>query len=197
IHGIILAGGKASRMQGVDKGLQLLNGKPLIEHVFERLRPQVHSMTISANRNISDYEKFLSSVIVDEGNIDCGPLLGILSAMKHIKKTASSGDWVVLTPCDAPRVADNLVQKLTRDTNIPLTKISALLPFDGQRHQALFSMLPLQVIDRLQDTITIKNLKVTDWLLSLSPHIVDLSDIAATFSNINTLQQLHSLQSRP
>ena len=196
IHGIILAGGKASRMNGVDKGLQLLHSRPLVEHVLERLAPQVKTITISANRNISEYEKFQHDVIPDQATYYQGPMAGIATAMSHIRKTAAIDDWVILSPCDTPMLATNLVQRLTAGVTLPHQQHSALLPFDGKHRQTLFSILPLQLTDSIQDAVNENRLKVTDWLMSTQPLIKDLSDIADSFTNINTLDQLQSCQSQ-
>jgi molybdopterin-guanine dinucleotide biosynthesis protein A len=84
ITGLILAGGRASRMHNVDKGLQRLNGKPLVEHVIERVKPQVSALAINANRNLEDYQQYGLPVWPDADlpkSIDTyafkGPLAGL------------------------------------------------------------------------------------------------------------------------
>ena len=58
ITGLVLAGGRGSRMGGVDKGLQNFNGTPLALHALMRLQPQVGELMINANRNLAAYESF-------------------------------------------------------------------------------------------------------------------------------------------
>jgi molybdenum cofactor guanylyltransferase len=76
VTGLVLAGGQGSRMGGVDKGLQVFRGKPMVAHVIERLAPQVDELLINANRNPADYGRFGHRVIADEIEGFAGPLAG-------------------------------------------------------------------------------------------------------------------------
>ena len=85
IHAVVLAGGRGSRMGGVDKGLQLLDGRPLVAHVIERLAPQAHTLLISANRNLATYAALGHRVLADPpGLAFAGPLAGMLAALEAI-----------------------------------------------------------------------------------------------------------------
>ena len=85
ISAIILSGGRATRMNGVDKGLVLLQNKPLIAHVIERLKPQVDEIFINANREIATYEAFGLPVLQDENAEFIGPLAGFSLGLQHAK----------------------------------------------------------------------------------------------------------------
>ena len=85
ITAVILAGGKGRRLEGQDKGLVVYQDKPLIQHVIERIQPQVANIVINANRNQEEYKRFGFPVISDEMSDFQGPLAGFSTAMKSVK----------------------------------------------------------------------------------------------------------------
>ncbi|PRI66173.1 Molybdenum cofactor guanylyltransferase, partial [Haemophilus influenzae] len=107
ISAVILAGGKARRMGGQDKGLQILGKQSLIEHVINRLQPQIHQISINTNRNQTEYAKFGFPVFSDELPDFQGPLSGMLTALEKTKS-----DFILFTPCDTPFFPMNLLDKL-------------------------------------------------------------------------------------
>lgn len=110
IAGLILAGGLATRMQGQDKGLVLFKDKPLVEHVIERLSPQVDKLWISANRHLDAYQKFGYPVFPDASEFQgMGPLAGLASLLPHLSSDISH---VQLSACDTPYLARSMVQDL-------------------------------------------------------------------------------------
>ena len=109
VTGVILAGGRGRRMGMVDKGLQLLKGKPMVEHVIDRLRPQVSTLMINANRNTEAYATFGYPVYADDPMDFSGPLAGFLTGLRHCKTL-----YLVTAPCDAPFLSRHLVEDLYR-----------------------------------------------------------------------------------
>ena len=107
ITGVILAGGRAQRMGGCDKGLIKLLGKPLVEYVIRALKPQVAEMIINANRNRERYAAYGYPIIADLMDGFYGPLAGMASAMQ-----AARTPYIVTTPCDSPFVPSDLVKRL-------------------------------------------------------------------------------------
>ncbi|WP_247605548.1 molybdenum cofactor guanylyltransferase MobA, partial [Providencia rettgeri] len=107
ITGVILAGGRGSRMGGQDKGLVLLSGKPLYQHILARLQPQVGEVLINANRNQPRYSESQLTVISDLNNHFSGPLAGMQAALHHAKT-----DWLLFVPCDVPAFPLNLAEKM-------------------------------------------------------------------------------------
>jgi molybdenum cofactor guanylyltransferase len=112
IAAIILSGGRATRMYGVDKGLVVLQQKPLIAHVIARLKPQVDEIIINANREIEQYAAFGLPVLQDENDQDTlekfiGPLAGFSLGLQHAKH-----DYVLTVPCDSPLLPPDLAQRL-------------------------------------------------------------------------------------
>ena len=104
ITGVVLAGGQGRRMGGVDKGLQLLNGRPMIAHVIARLAPQVGDIVINANQNREAYAAFGHPVVPDAIEGYAGPLAGL-----HAGLQAATQPLVVTAPCDSPFLPEDLV----------------------------------------------------------------------------------------
>ena len=111
ITGIVLAGGRGSRMGGVDKGLQLYNGTALAKHAIEQLQPQVGHLLINANRNLDIYQAWdlpVSADVLMDGITDfAGPLAGFLIGLQHCKTP-----YLMTVPCDTPRFPSDLVRRL-------------------------------------------------------------------------------------
>ena len=110
IAGLILAGGQSRRMQGQDKGLQMLNGQMLVAHVIARLRPQLGQVWLCANRHLSQYETFDLPVFSDEtAYLGMGPLAGIASFTAHLPDEYTH---VQIAPCDTPFLPADLSARL-------------------------------------------------------------------------------------
>jgi len=107
ISAIILSGGRATRMNGVDKGLVLLQSKPLIQHVIDRLTPQADEILINANRELVQYQALGYTVLRDEVEDFLGPLAGFSLGLQHAKH-----DYVLTVPCDSPLLPVDLAQRL-------------------------------------------------------------------------------------
>lgn len=106
ITGVVLAGGRATRMGGIDKGLQALNGRPLWRHVAEALAPQVDELVISANRHLEQWRASGYPVFRDIQEGYQGPLAGMLAVMQQV-----ASPWFVFCPCDTPFIPSFLVER--------------------------------------------------------------------------------------
>ena len=107
VTGLILAGGRGSRMGGTDKGLQPLRGMPMAMHVLWRLAPQVIDVVINANRNLGAYEGFGRTVVPDASADFQGPLAGMLAGLPYCET-----EWMMVVPCDTPHLPTDLVARL-------------------------------------------------------------------------------------
>lgn len=107
VTGVVLAGGRGSRMGGRDKGLLEYGGRTLVEHQLELLRPQVGALLISANRNLDRYAAYGVPVIRDSSADFPGPLAGMLAALR-----AARTPWVVCVACDTLGLPGSLVARL-------------------------------------------------------------------------------------
>jgi len=107
ITGLLLAGGRGSRMGGVDKGLQPFNGQPLALHAMRRLTPQVGPIMVNANRNLAEYEALGAPVWPDSLADHAGPLAGFLTGLEHC-----ATPWLLTVPCDTPLFPLDLAARL-------------------------------------------------------------------------------------
>lgn len=186
VTAVILAGGKASRMHGVDKGLITLGDKPLIEHVIARLQPQVQQIIISANRNLDTYRQFGLPVLTDQNHDYLGPLAGIATAMQQC-----TTEYLLVQPCDCPFLPHDLAEKMT--AAIIANNADVCLAFDGRRLQPLVALLSVSLLDRLDQSIAAGKLKVERWMLEQDHCMAEFKDPQA-FLNINTAQELEQAE---
>jgi molybdopterin-guanine dinucleotide biosynthesis protein A len=190
ITGLVLAGGRGSRMGGVDKGLQLLNGTPLARHALDRLAPQVGPLMISANRNLDAYAAFGVPVWPDEPPDYAGPLAGFLAGLMHC-----GTPWLATVPCDTPAFPADLVRRLAAtqaDVAIPVTTEQ-----DGvARRQPAFCLLRATLRDDLASFIAGGGRKIDQWLSHHTMAEVPFDD-ASAFFNANTLDELRGLEQTP
>jgi len=187
ITGVILAGGKARRMGGQDKGLLPLAGKPLIAHVLERLAPQVDQIAINANRNQAAYRNFDVPVFADRLDDYQGPLAGMAAAMEQ-----ADTELVVLLPCDSPFIPPDLVARLRQALESQDKDIA--VAHDGQRMQPVWVLLRRELLPRLQQALADGVRKVDHWYAGQRTAVVDLSDYPQAFANANTPEELQALE---
>ena len=184
---VVLAGGRAMRMGGMDKGLISLQNKPLIQHVISRLRPQVDEILINANREIAQYEAFGFKVFQDENQGFAGPLAGILLGLKYAKH-----DFVLSVPCDSPLLPLDLALRLYNGMLGSHADI-AIASSDGNAHP-VFCLMKKSVLPSLVDFLDAGERKVSAWQKSQAYCEVDFSDCNNAFVNLNTLEELRELE---
>lgn len=184
VTGAILAGGRAQRMDGADKGLVVLAGKPLLAHVLARLEPQTGAIVINANRNIDRYATFGYPVVVDEIGDFAGPLAGIHACLAY-----AATRYVATVPCDTPSLPEDLVPRLA--TALTAQGAHAAVARTGTRMQpvvALYDRIAVQA--SLAAFLRSGARKVEAWQDTLARVIVEFGDEAAAFRNINTPGEL-------
>ena len=186
---MILAGGRATRMGGKDKGLIELNGKPMVEYVIESLRPQVKTIIINANRNQQLYARYGFSVIGDDLQGFQGPLAGMASAMR-----AASTAYVLTVPCDGPLVPDDLVKRMYNALQNQHAELS--VAHDGERMQPVFALLVCTLLPSLEHFLRAGQRKIDLWYEEHQAALADFSDRPETFLNINTPQEREALEAR-
>ena len=182
ITGILLAGGQGRRMGGVDKGLQLLRGKPMAQHVIERFAPQVDELLINANHNIEQYQWLGYRVIPDAIGGFVGPLAGL-----HRGLSEATHPLVVTAPCDSPFLPLDLVAKL----HAALEQQNAELAVarTGDQPHPVFSLCRTSVIPSLTAFLESGGRKIDVWYSQLIVVVVQFAEEAA-FRNINTREEL-------
>ena len=181
ITGIVLAGGKGSRMGGVDKGLQPLRGKPMVEWVLARFAPQVGEIVINANQNLATYEKYGHHVVSDAIGGFAGPLAGL-----HAGLNAAKHPLVVTVPCDSPFLPTDLVQRLSaslKGNDLAVAKT-------GAQPHPVFALMKRDVRESLEAFLASGGRKIDAWYAALKVVEVSFDDEADAFRNINTLDEL-------
>ena len=190
ITGLILAGGRGSRMGSVDKGLQFFKSKPMVAHVLTRIQPQVDEILINANRSIAEYAAFGHRVIPDAIDGFAGPLAGL-----HIGMTHAAHPLVATVPCDSPFLPLDLIARLSAAMQKSNTDLAVAKTFD-QPHP-VFCLVKTSLAPHLQAFLESGQRKIDKWTATLKIVEVQFDDEEAAFSNINTIDELKSLEQSP
>jgi molybdopterin-guanine dinucleotide biosynthesis protein A len=191
ITGLILAGGRAQRMGGIDKGLIPFHQKPLIEATIQRLKTQVRSILINANRNITKYAVYGYPVIMDETPDFSGPLAGFLMGLKSCKTP-----YLLTTPCDSPLFPEDLGAKLANElehNNLDLVYASSKEADGKVWAQPVFCLMRTNLQDSLSSFLSKGDLKIDHWFKELNSGTV-IFDNAQDFANANTPEELQHLE---
>jgi len=190
ITGLILAGGRGSRMGGVDKGLQAHLGMPLAMHALLRLGPQVGAVMINANRNLAAYESLGAPVWPDALPDYPGPLAGFLAGLEHCATA-----YLATVPCDSPRFPEDLVARLAERLEAEDAEIAiAATREDGAlRLQPVFCLMKATVLESLATFTAGGQRKIDAWTATLR-HVAVEFDAAGAFVNANTVAELRGLQ---
>jgi molybdopterin-guanine dinucleotide biosynthesis protein A len=185
ITAVILAAGAGRRMGGEDKGMLLLNGRPLIAHVLERLAPQCEKVLLNINRNREAYAALGCPLIEDTLPGGLGPLAGLLSAMEQ-----SDSEYVLSAPCDTPHLPTDLVARLF--ASLQRSGADVCTVDDGERLHPVILLVRRTLQEDLRAYLENGGRKVHDWFYRQRHCSADFSDNPAAFININTLQQLRA-----
>jgi len=181
---VVLAGGKAERMAGQNKGLIELAGKPMVAHVLEKLEPAI-TKVISANNDLNLYERLGYPVIKDCLPGQRGPLCGMYSAMQYLKT-----EWLLSVPCDVPCLPDDYTKRMTSHDG----HAKAYVAFDGQRQHSGCCLLHHSLQADLLEHLERQQLAVHQFLKKHHAQQIDFSDESEGFININTPEQLKKLE---
>ncbi|MFC7299984.1 molybdenum cofactor guanylyltransferase MobA [Herminiimonas aquatilis] len=190
ITGLILAGGRGTRMGTVDKGLQLFRDAPMALHVLMRLSPQVGDVMINANQNIAPYEGFGVPVWQDEMQGFAGPLAGLQTGMAHCET-----DYLVTAPCDSPFLPKDLVARLAAGLEEKNADLAVAVTGEGESRQPhpVFCLAKASLLPHLTLYLQEGGRKFDAWYASLTVAEVHFDDEDA-FRNINTLDDLRKYE---
>lgn len=189
VTGVILAGGLGRRMGGVDKGLQMLNSRPLVAHIIDRLRPQVGVLLINANRNAGVYAQFNCPLVADAVPDFAGPLAGL-----HAALSAARTPYVATAPCDSPFLPVDLVSRLfaalvAADAEIAVART-------GDQAHPVFCLCRHEVLPHLTAYLAAGERKFGRWYATLASVEVAFDDQPEAFENINTSEELARFSGR-
>ena len=185
ITGLVLAGGLSRRMGGVDKGLTVLRGKPMVAWVLERLAPQVEEVIINANQNVEIYRAFGPAVVSDAIGGFPGPLAGLQAGMQ-----AARHPLILTVPCDSPFLPADLAQRLARAKSERGADLAVAKT--GEQAYPVISLCGRELLPHLTDYLARGGRKVDAWYASLKVVEVGFDDEAEAFSNINTPDELRA-----
>ena len=186
LTGVVLAGGQGRRMGNVDKGLQLLDGRPLVDWVLNRFVPQVSEVLISANRNRDAYAAFGVRVVEDRVGGFAGPLAGM-----HAGLSEAGYELVAFVPCDTPLLPHDLVARLVdplRNDRVDLSVAKT-----GMQPHPVICLVRKRLLPHLAAFLDNGGRKVDAWYSTLNVTEVAFDDQPRAFSNINTPEELKSI----
>jgi molybdopterin-guanine dinucleotide biosynthesis protein A len=189
VSGIILAGGRATRMGGIDKGLVDVAGRPMVEHIIERLRPQTRALIINANRSHERYAAYGLPVVGDDFGDFAGPLAGMAAGLAK-----APTPWAVTVPCDSPLLPPDLVARLW--TALQREGAELAVAWAEERMQPVFALLPQALLPSLRGFLAGGDRKIDRWYARHRIALADFSDSPDTFLNINTPDEQAALEAR-
>ncbi len=190
ISAVVLAGGRARRMGGQDKGLVTLDGRPMVQHIVQRIAPQVGRVLISANRNLDAYSTLGDYTVIPDGVGDfAGPLAGMASALQVVETP-----YLLTLPCDSPLVSDDLAARLF--TALGASDADIGVASDGERLQPVFNLLRRGLLASLLAYLESGERKIDRWYALHQCISVDFSDRRDMFLNINTPEERAELEQR-
>jgi len=202
ITGLVLAGGRGSRMGGVDKGLQNFHGTPLAMHAVLRLGMQVGEVMVNANRNLGAYESFGTPVWPDADSDYAGPLSGFVTGLERCETP-----YMLTVPCDTPLFPLDLAGRLAdamAEDDAEIAMVSAPEPDDQGnvvlRPQPVFCLLQTSLLESLTRFTQQGGRKIDAWTAqhrTVQVRFDRPGDAPDAFANANTLAELHQLEARP
>ncbi len=187
ITGVILAGGQGRRMGNVDKGLQLLRGKPMVQWVLERYTPQVDEVLINANQNLDSYAQFGHPVVPDEIGGFAGPLAGL-----HRGLSSAAHELIATVPCDSPFLPLDLIERLYAALDAKQADLAVART--GDQPHPVFCLCRKSVLPGLTAFLAAGGRKIDAWYAALKVAEVSFDDEAGAFSNINTAEELRTFE---
>ena len=185
IVGLLLAGGQSRRMGGGDKALRPLGGRPLLDHVIERLRPQVAAMVLNANGDPSRFAGFGLPVVPDSVPDFAGPLAGVLAGLDWAAANRPDCEWVVSVPTDAPFLPRDLVARLVAGMQAADAEL-ACAASGGQPHPVV-GLWPLRLREALRHAVVAEDIRKVDawtgrYRLSRVPFVEETAGVDPFFN---------------
>ena len=191
--GVILAGGRASRMGGLSKALFPLNDEALLTHVIRRLRPQLGNLLLSTEGPNSGLESFALPLVPDLLPRYRGPLTGLCSALQYLAEKGES-HGLVLCPCDAPFIPPDLVERLVNAAE-GSPKPVVVASYEGYL-QPTFSLWQSHHLPVIHDAVVKRGDGGLKYMLRSLPHVIVewVSAEPPPFYNVNTPEELQAAE---
>lgn len=179
ITAVILAGGRGTRMGGADKGLVMYQGQALIQHVLQRLTPQVDRILINANRNLTHYQRLGYPVISDDNTRFDGPLAGMAAGLRAVQTT-----WLLCVPCDSPLLPLDLAERLLNTAQQAQVKLCMARSASGPH--PVCCLIHHTLAADLEAWLAQGQRKVSAWQMQ-HPHAWVAFEDDLAFTNLNQL----------
>jgi molybdopterin-guanine dinucleotide biosynthesis protein A len=187
---LILAGGRSSRMGGGDKCLMLLQGRPLLSHVLEKIAPHVSHALISSNSDPLLFQSFGLPVRPDTVPNRPGPLAGLLTGLLWAQELGAG--HLITVPCDTPLLPHDLVRRLEEDLRRSGAEIAVAR--DPAQIHPVIGLWPVYLAARLADDMKNGARSVHRWLAQFK--VCESTFAASHFSNLNTPAELRAAEAR-
>lgn len=187
VSAIVLAGGRARRLEGVDKGLVDLAGTPLIGHVIKRIAAQVDEVIISANRHADRYAAYGWPVVADASGDFPGPLAGVVAGASLARH-----DWLLVVPCDTPFLPDRLAARLLACAHADGVRLVRAADA-GRAHYAIM-LVQRALIDDLNAWLATGARRIQDWQARHRCGEVKFTQPSWAFLNINSAEDLRQAE---
>ncbi len=190
ISGAVLAGGRARRMGGEDKGLVEIDGKPMVVFIVEALKAQTAGVFINANRNLERYRELCGCPVIPDSLGDfAGPLAGMASVME-----VAQTPFVLTAPCDSPLLSRELGPRLFEALQREDAELA--VAHDGNRMQPVFALLQRDLLDSMITYLRSGASKIDTWYAMHRTALGDFSDETSMFLNVNTPEERSELEGR-
>jgi molybdopterin-guanine dinucleotide biosynthesis protein A len=190
IVGVILAGGRAERMGGGDKGLRVVGGKAILARVIERVQPQVDALVLNANGDPARFAAFGLPVVPDSIPDFAGPLAGVLAGLDLTAANHPQAQFVVTVPADGPFVPRDLVRHLA-DT-LTIEDAEVVTAASGAQTYPVVGLWPVRLRQALHEALTKEGIhKIDAWTRRFRRAVATFpSQPVDPFFNANTPEQL-------
>ena len=185
---VIMAGGKSSRMNGIDKALMEINEQTLLSIAIKKATQQTKYIVLNSNRDPSIFKNYSIKVIKDNISNHPGPLAGVLTGIEWFYKNNKKIKWVVSVPVDSPFFPNNIIKKLY-ETVVKSKKLIGVSSSNGRNHP-VFSIWHISLMQPLQEALNNNIRKIDLFTKSYNPATVDFSSSVDPFFNINTPEDL-------
>ncbi|WP_252008140.1 molybdenum cofactor guanylyltransferase MobA [Ferrimonas sp. SCSIO 43195] len=183
----VLAGGRARRMDGEDKGLITVAGKPMVSHVLDRFADDAAQVQIIANRNQDRYRQLGYPVHADDLEGFQGPMAGMRTALAHC-----TTPYLMVLPCDVPMAPRDLVHKLLEQ--LQATDAEIAVACDDEREHSVILLMKANLTDSIDAFLANGDRKILLWYNQHRVTKVTFAGQAQAFANINTAEQRDQLE---
>jgi molybdenum cofactor guanylyltransferase len=194
VVGVLLAGGLARRMGGGDKPLRLIAGRPLLDRVIERLRPQVAGLVLNANGDPARFAAYGLPVVADSIPDYAGPLAGILAGLDWTAANRPDCPTIVSVATDAPFIPTDLVARMASAIKAEDADL-ACAASGGQAHPVI-GLWPVRLREDLRVALVEQGVRKVDiWTARYRLAVVPFSDRPIDpFFNANRPEDLEAAE---